>query len=93
MLLWGYARFSFRDFEGYLRNIVGSVEDVIQFLLKQYNSNFITYKIPPGIHSIKDSSEPIYTMRDYEGTLKIKYKDISMKTKHILTHFGKFLEP
>ena len=34
-LLMGYARSPFREFEGYLRNVVGLDEDDIQLILKQ----------------------------------------------------------
>ena len=88
MLLMGYARSSFRDFESYLRIVVGLDEDVILLILKQYNSNFVTYELSPGIYSIKDISEVVYTMGDHEGTLQIEYDDIRMKTKPILTRFG-----
>ena len=43
LLLMGYARSPFRDFESYLTIIVGLDEDDIQLILKQYNSNFLTY--------------------------------------------------
>ena len=84
----GYARSPFRDFESYLRIVVGLIEDDIQLFLKQYNSNFVTYKIKPGIYSIKDIAEFVYTMGELEGTLQIEYDDMSMKTKLILTRFG-----
>ena len=45
----GYARSLFRDFESYLRIVVGLVEDFIQIILKQYNANFITYQLSLGI--------------------------------------------
>ena len=51
------------------------------------NSNFITYGLPPGIYSIEDFANAIYTMGDHEGTLQIEYDDISMKTRLILTRF------
>ena len=44
-----YARSPFRDFEGYLRIVVRLDEDDIQITLKQYNSNFDTYELSPGI--------------------------------------------
>ena len=37
ILLTGYANSSFRDFETYLRIIIGLEEDDIQLILKQYN--------------------------------------------------------
>ena len=70
ILLMGYARSPIRDFESYLRIVVGLDEDDIQMNLKQYKSNFVTYEIAPSIHSIKEISEAVYTVVDHEGTLK-----------------------
>ena len=57
-------------------------------ILKQYNSYFVTYEIPPGIYTLKDISEVVYTKGDHEGTMRIEYDGISMKTKLILIRFG-----
>ena len=57
MLLLSYARSPFRGFESYLRNVVGFDGEDIRLALKQHNSNFVTYQIPPGIYSINDTSE------------------------------------
>ena len=81
LLYMGYARSPFRDFEIYLRFVVGLDEDDIQMTLKQYNSNFVTYEISPGMYSINDISEVVYKMGDHGGILQMKYDDISMKTK------------
>ena len=88
MLLAGYARSLFRHFESYLRNVGGLNEDDRQLFLKQYTSIFVTCKITPGVYSIKDNSEAVYTMGDREKILQIKNDDIRMQTKHILTRFG-----
>ena len=56
--------------------------------MKKCNSNYVTYEISPGICSIKDISKAVYTLGDHEGTLKIEYDDITMKTKLILKRFG-----
>ena len=48
ILLLGYARSQFRDFESYLRIIVGLEEDDIQLILKQYNEKIVTYELDPG---------------------------------------------
>ena len=91
MLLICCARSPFRDFESYLRIVIGLDEDDIQLILKQYNTNFVvTYELDPGIYSIEDISKLVHTMREHEGTLEIEYDDISMKTKLILTRFGSF---
>ena len=84
----GYARSPSRDFESYLRIVARLDEDDIQLTLKQNKSVFVTYKIKPGIYSIKDISEAVYTMGDHEGTLKFEHDDFTMKTKQILTRFG-----
>ena len=52
MLIWGYARSSFRVFECYLGIVVGLDEDDIQLILKQNTSSFVTYELCPGFHSI-----------------------------------------
>ena len=88
MLLIGYARSPFPDFESYLSIVVSLDEDDIQLISKQFISKIVTYETPPGINSIEDSSEVVYTMGDHEATLQIKHEDISMKTKPILTQFG-----
>ena len=87
-LLMGYARSPFRDFESYFRIVVGLDEGDIQLIFKHWNSNFVTYEIVPGIYSIKDISEILFTMADHEGTLQIEYDDMSMKRELILTLFG-----
>ena len=46
----GYGRSPFRDFESYLRIVVGSDEDDIHLISKHYNSYFITYELSPGIY-------------------------------------------
>ena len=84
----GYARYPFRDFETYFRIVIGLDEDNIQLILKQNSSNFVTYELSPRFYTIKDSSEAVYTLGHYEGTLKFGYDDITWKTEFILTRFG-----
>ena len=84
MPLLGYARSPFRDSESYLRIVIGLNEDDIYLERKQCNSNFVTYEIPPGIYSVKDISEVVYTMGDHEGNLKMENADIKMKTRLVL---------
>ena len=87
-LLMDYAGSPFRDFESYLKIVVGRDENDIQLIIKQYQSNFVTYELSHDTYTIKDVSEAVYTMGEYEGTLQIKYVDIAMKTKIILNRFG-----
>ena len=63
-------------------------EDEVELILKQCYSFFVTYEIPPGIHTMKDFSEVVYTNGDHENILQIQQDDISMKTKPVLSRFG-----
>ena len=87
ILLLGYARSPFRDFESYLRNVVGLDEDDIQLISKRYKSNFFTYEKVPGFFSIEDLPKVVYTMGHNAGTQKNDYDGITMKTKLTLTGF------
>ena len=84
LLLLDYGRSLFRDFESYLRIVVGLDEEDIQLILKEYNSHFITYELTPGIYTIQDISDAIQTFSGHKEIIQIEYDDISMKTKIIL---------
>ena len=84
LLLLDYGRSLFRDFESYLRIVVGLDEEDIQLFLKEYNSHFITYGLTPGIYTIQDISDAIQTFSGHKETIQLEYDDISMKTKIIL---------
>ena len=86
MLFLAYARSPFRDFEIYLRIVVRLDEEDIQLILKEYNSHFITYELPPGIYSIQDISDTVHTFSGHMETIQIEYDDISMKTKNLLKY-------
>ena len=88
ILLMSYVRSPFRDFESYLRNVVGLDEEDIQLILKQYNSHFITSKLSPGIYTNQDISQAVRTFSGHEGGLQYEYDDINMKTKVNLTRNG-----
>ena len=88
ILLLGYARSPFRDFESYLRIVVGLDEEDIQLILKQYISYFFTYKLTPRIYTIHDISDAVQNFSGHGEILKIEYDDFSMKTNIILTNFG-----
>ena len=45
ILLLGYSKSLFRDFESFLRTVIGLGEEDIQLILKQYNSHFVTYEL------------------------------------------------
>ena len=84
----GYARSPFRNFEIYLRIVVGLDEIDRQLILKQYNAIFVTYELDPGIYTIEDLQEAVYPLGDHEQTLQIEYDDLNKKTKLLLTRFG-----
>ena len=88
ILLMGYAKSPFRDFESYLRIFVGLEDDNIRLILKQYNEKFITYELDPGNYNIEDLRKAVYPLGDHEGTLQIEYDDLNKKVKLILTRFG-----
>ena len=54
MLLMGYARTPCRNFESYLRMVVGLDEEHLLLFLKQYNSNFVPNELSPGVYLTKD---------------------------------------
>ena len=87
ILLMYYARSPFRDFESFLRMRGDLDEDDIQLILKQYNSNFVTYELDTGNYTIEDLQKAVYRLGDHEGTLQIKYDDSNKKVKLILTRF------
>ena len=87
ILLMGYARSPFRDFESYLRIVVGLEEDNIRLILRQYNEKFITYEIEPGNYFIEDIQKAVYPIGDHEKTLHIEYDDLNKNVKLILTRF------
>ena len=88
ILLLGYARSCFRDFESYLRIVIGLDEDDIQLILKQYNANFLTYELDPANYTIEDLQIAVYSLGDHEGTLKIEFDGLNKKTKLISTRFS-----
>ena len=69
LLILSYSRSLFRDFESYLRIVIGLDEGDIQLTLKQYNSHFVTYELTPGIYTIQDISDTVHT---FSGHSEIK---------------------
>ena len=81
-----YTSSVFQDFESFLRTQIDLVEDDIKLVLDEYNSNFITYELEPGIYTFKDISEALFNIFQSEylvpsNTIVIEYDDIKMKTK------------
>ena len=88
ILLTGYARSLFRDFESYLRLAVGLEEENIRLILKQYNEKFITYELDPGNYNIEDIHQAVYSLDDHKGNIQIEYDEINKKVKLILSSFA-----
>ena len=88
ILLMGYARSLFRDFESYLRIVFGLEEENIRLILKQYNEKFVTYELEPGNYKIEDIQKAVYPLGDHEETIQIEYDDTNKKVKLILFRFG-----
>ena len=85
----GYVRSVFQDFESYLRTEDDLVEDDIKLVLDEYNSNFITYELEPGIYTFKDISEALFNIlqTEYPGSSNvniIEYDHITGKTKLVV---------
>ena len=83
------VRSVFQDFESYLRTEDDLVEDDIKLVLDEYNSNFITYVLQPGIYTFKDISEALFNIlqTEYPGSsnvIIIEYDDITGKTKLVV---------
>ena len=62
------------------------VEDDLRLILDEYNSNFITYEISPGIYTFKDLFEALFRIlqSEYEvfnNSVDTEFDDISMKTE------------
>ena len=88
-ILARYTSFVFQDFENYLRTEVDLVEDDIKLVLDEYNSNFITYELEPGIYTFKDISEALFNILQSDcpgdcNVIVIEYDDINMKTKLVV---------
>ena len=66
IVILGYARSLFRDFENYPRIVVGLDELDNQLILKHYNSNIVTDEFVPGIYTIEDLQKPGYPHGDHE---------------------------
>ena len=89
IILSTYTRSVFQGFESFLRTQIDLVEDDIKLVLDEYNSNFITHEIPPGIYTFKDISEVLINFLQSENKgennkICIEYDDITMKTKLIV---------
>ena len=84
-----YTRSIFQDFESFLRTQIDLIEDDIKLVLDEYNSNFITYELEPGIYTFKDISEALFYILQSEypssgSEILIRLDDITRKTKLVV---------
>ena len=84
-----YTRSVFQDFESFLRTQIDLVEDDIKLVLDEYNSNFVTYELAPGIYSYRDMAEALYYILQSEypssgSEILIRLDDITRKTKLVV---------
>ena len=89
IILSGYPRSVFQDFESYLRTEVGLVEDDIRLVLGKYNSSFITYELDPGSYNFKDLFEALFNILQHDypepsSKIVIEYDCITRKTKLVV---------
>ena len=84
-----YTRSVFQDFESFLRTQIDLVEDDIKLVLDEYNSNFVTYELVPGIYRYRDIAEALYYILESEypssgSEILIRLDDITRKTKLVV---------
>ena len=84
-----YTSSVFQDFESFLRTQIDLVEDDIKLVLDEYNSNFITYELEPGIYSYRDIAEAVFYILQSEypqsgSEILIRLDDITRKTKLVV---------
>ena len=65
------------------------IEDDVKLVSDEYNSNFSTYELDPGIYTFKDISEALFNIlqSDYPGpsnVINIEFDDITRKTKLVV---------
>ena len=88
-ILASYVSSVFQDFESFLRTEIDLVEDDIKLVLDEYNSNFVTYELDPGIYSYKDMAIALYYILQCEypssgSEILIRLDDITRKTKLVV---------
>ena len=84
-----YSSSVFQDFESFLRSQIDLIESDIKLVLDEYNSNFKTYELTPGIYTFKDISEALFNILqpEYLGSgqvINIEFDDITRKTKLVV---------
>ena len=88
-LLAIYTSSVFQDFESFRRTQIDLVEDDVKLVLDEYNSNFITYELEPGISSYREISEALFYILQSEypqsdSEILIRLDDVTRKTKLVV---------
>ena len=86
-ILAKYTNSVFQDFESFVRTQIDLVEDDVRLVLEEYNSNFITYELTPGLYSYRDISIALFYILQSEypqsnSEILIRLDDITRKTKN-----------
>ena len=84
-----YTSSVFQDFESFLRAQIDLVEDDIKLVLDEYNSNFITYELEPGIYSYRDVAEAVFCIFHCEypqsgSEILIRLDDVTRKIELVV---------
>ena len=79
----------FQGFANYLRTEIDWVDNDNKCVLDEYNSNFITYVLEPGIYTFNDISEALLKILQpeydgYQNAIDIEFDDIAVKTKLVV---------
>ena len=84
-----YTSTVFQVFESFLRTQIDLVESDVKVVLEEYNSNFVTYELEPGIYSYRDIAEAVFYILQSEypqsnSEILIRRDDITRKTKLVV---------
>ena len=84
-----YTSSVFQDFESFLRTQIDLIEDDVKLVLDEYNSNFITYELEPGIYSYREISGALFYILQSEypssdSEILIRLDDVTKKTKVVV---------
>ena len=84
-----YNSSMFEESENFLGTVVDLIENDFTLVLDEYNSNFISNEITPGIYTFIDLSEVLtrklqHSFDGFNNSIDIEFNDISMRTKLIV---------
>ena len=84
-----YSSCVFQDLESFIRTQIDLVENNIRLVLDEYNSNFNTYELQPGIYTFNDLSKALFNIlqTNYPASsseIVFEFDDITRKTKLVV---------